>query len=361
MGVLLVTTDPLAAAAVERCAAAAASEVESSAVVDLEAGWQRAALVLIGDDVVDEVAAMAAASVMSGRQVLPQRAGVIVVGVRQTADAEPDGAIWRAALGIGAEHVVLLPKADRWLVDRMGAAEDGQRARGRVIAVVGACGGVGASTLALALGSALHARGRSTIVIDTDDAGGGLEVLAGTDGEPGSRWGDLQGSIGTLAGRIGPATLHSAFPSALGPSILSVSRDDVGCVDSASILAITEAGRHAFDAVILDVARDRWESLLGPADTVDAIVLLTVSRVRAVLAARQLHRRLGERPVLLALHRVKGGAVDAIDAEGVLGAGLAVEYASERSVLEAGEHGDPLPRRGTLITAASRLLDRIDP
>lgn len=348
MGVLLVTADPGIAAAVERCAAAAASELERSSVADAGARWQRAALVLVGDDVVEAMSAPA----------LPQRAGVIVVGVRQVADAEPDGSTWRAALLIGAEHVVLLPKADRWLVDRLGAAEDGQRAQGRVIAVLGACGGAGSSTLALALGAVDVARGRRAIVIDADDAGGGLEVLAGVEAEPGARWSDLQPSVGGLAGRIGPATLESAFPRANGAPLLSMSRDTVDEVGTASILALAEATRRAFDTVVIDVPRSRCAALLESGAGIDQVVLLTVSRVRAVLAARQLHRRLAGHPVQVALRRVKGGAIDALDAEAALGARGVVDFASERSVMDAGEHGDPLPRRGALITAAGRLLDR---
>ena len=71
----------------------------------------------------------------------------------------------------------------------------------RVTAVVGASGGLGASTLALAVGRRLAATGPPSVVVDLDLLRGGLEVTAGIEHLPGRRWDDLR----HVRGRVPPA------------------------------------------------------------------------------------------------------------------------------------------------------------
>ena len=335
MPVLLVCAEPALTAAVERCAAAAGAALESADAITLRRRWERAELVLVGVDALADLPP------------LPRRPGVIVVGAG--IGTEPDAATWRHALAAGAEHVVSLPEAEGWLVDRLGVADDERHATGVVVAVIGTCGGAGASTLSLALGAVAASRGRSALVVDADACGGGLEVLAGTDGQPGARWPAVQAGDG----RIAPASLRGAFPTANGAAVLSVQRTGADRVTMERVRAVSEAARRAVDLVVVDLPR----ALSAEVDA-DHRVLLALDRVRPVLAAAQLA---GLHPgALVALRQARGG-IDAADAAAAIGMPVAVSFGSERIVAEAGEHGDPLPSRGALVTAASTLLDRVLP
>ena len=78
-----------------------------------------------------------------------------------------------------------------------------------VIAVVGASGGLGASTLTLAIARRLAATGPDAVVVDLDLTRGGLEVTAGVEHLPGQRWNDL----GDVRGRLPPGALASRLPT----------------------------------------------------------------------------------------------------------------------------------------------------
>ena len=86
-----------------------------------------------------------------------------------------------------------------------------------VTAVVGASGGLGASSLALAVGRRLAATGPPAVVVDLDLLRGGLEVTAGTEHLPGRRWDDLR----QVRGRVPPEALIAGLPTEEGCAVLS--------------------------------------------------------------------------------------------------------------------------------------------
>lgn len=69
---------------------------------------------------------------------------------------------------------------------------------GFVIGVLGASGGVGVSTLATACAVRAADAGREVTLVDGHPWGGGLDVLAGMDLQPGLRWADLRGIRGDV-------------------------------------------------------------------------------------------------------------------------------------------------------------------
>jgi hypothetical protein len=97
--------------------------------------WNCAPLLLL-----DAEAATASAS--AG---LPRRDGVVVV----CADGDPQ--IWRCAVAVGAQHVVVLPDGEAWLVGALADALTSPADPGRVLAVLGGRGGAGASVFATAI------------------------------------------------------------------------------------------------------------------------------------------------------------------------------------------------------------------
>ncbi len=111
-----------------------------------------------------------------------------------------------------------------------------------VVGVVGARGGVGASTVAAALALRVHRHGwhaerrrprrRGTgragatadvprvVLVDLDPAGGGLDVHLGIEDVPGVRWPDLAGARGDVSG----PELTDLLPDWAGVTVLSGDR-----------------------------------------------------------------------------------------------------------------------------------------
>jgi hypothetical protein len=108
--------------------------------------------------------------------------------------------------------------------------------------VVGAAGGVGASTLAALLAARWAREGRPATLVDLDARAGGLEVLLGVEGVDGARWPDLAG----VRGPVGPAELHGLLPRWGAVEVLGADRR-AGPLDPAAVRAVwsglVESGR----------------------------------------------------------------------------------------------------------------------
>ncbi|HEY1135471.1 MAG TPA: septum site-determining protein Ssd, partial [Nocardioides sp.] len=181
---MVVSRDPTLLAEVERLAAAAGTALQ---VVDSAAAavatWRRAPAVLVGADLAAEVAAARPA----------RRPSVHVVAATEVG---PSGL--RAALGLGAEDVVVLPEGEGWLVEVL-ATPEALAHTARTVTVVGAAGGVGATTLACLLGMSAG-RDAPSLVVDLDPAGGGVDRVLGLEERAGIRWPALAGLVGRLSG-----------------------------------------------------------------------------------------------------------------------------------------------------------------
>jgi len=106
----------------------------------------------------------------------------------------------------------------------------------REVTVVGAAGGVGASTLAALLARRRAADGTRVALVDLDPGRGGIEVLLGIEAQAGARWSDLAQVRGTLAG----GDLDGLLPRWHGVDVLSTDRHDT-TVDG-EVLAAVWAG-----------------------------------------------------------------------------------------------------------------------
>ena len=197
--------------------------------------WQRAGLVLID----------AAQAARVGRLGLPRRPGVLVI-TRES--AVPDR-VWPEALGVGAEHVVSLPDGERWLITRMRQIQEGPPRQGQIIAVMGACGGAGVSTLACGLARAAQADGHDVLLIDADPFSAGIDLILGADQARGSRWGDVV----TMKGRMHPQSLRDALPAVQGITVLAPDRERAVPLTAEAMTHVLDASVTAFDRVIIDL------------------------------------------------------------------------------------------------------------
>ncbi|WP_416428647.1 septum site-determining protein Ssd [Paenarthrobacter nicotinovorans] len=265
-GVLLVSADPYLQEEAKRVVAAAGGTLRTAvSMTEAVHGWDSADVVLVGSDV---------------RELPPRRRPPSVLLGRA---GEGDG-LWRLAAALGADRVAVLPEAAAWLAEYLsmsGAPDPG----GTVTGIVGGCGGAGASTAAIWLAQAAASEGVSTLLIDGDPWGGGLE-LALTDGSvPGLRWPDFQESRGS----IDPAQFRDSLPAAGGFAYLSWpgTREAVKSPDAGAVAAIMDAARRGFELIIVDLGRS-GEGVGRLAWDCDKLLLLTTAHLRSAVASARI-------------------------------------------------------------------------
>lgn len=135
----------------------------------------------------------------------------------------------------------------------------GPRHRGRmdhqVVGVMGASGGLGASSLAVAIAVRAASRWGATAAIDGPGGFGGLDVTACVEHLPGVRWPDLAASQGSVDG----AAVLRALPALGGVHVLGAR----GVVPEPGVVsAVVEALAGLCAVTVLDLGRDlglvRW-------------------------------------------------------------------------------------------------------
>ncbi|SDY15530.1 helicase/secretion neighborhood CpaE-like protein [Modestobacter sp. DSM 44400] len=297
-----------------------------------------APVVLVGGD------ALTAAPVRA----LPRRPGLLVVLAE---DPAPEA--WAAAVDLGAERVVVLPRDELWLVERVAAAVRAPVRPGWLAVVGGCCGGAGTSTLATALAlAAAPGAGGGVLLVDGDGWGGGLDLLLGAERAQGLRWPELSG----LSGRVAGAALVAALPEAGGVPVLAASRDAPEDVREEALATVLRAARDGGHGVVLDLpCRGR------PAETVladaDMTVLLVPARLRAAAAARALLTGGGWSGARVVSRPVPGG-LSRKEVADVVGRPVFAELGHDRSAVARGERGEPpsVAARSPLGVLSRQLL-----
>ncbi len=253
-----------------------------------------------------------------------------------------------------------LPEAEASLIEALADTSEG-RARAAVVAVVGARGGAGATSLAAALSVAGVRAGVGVALIDLDPLGGGLDVVFGAEDEPGTRWSALTG----VRGRVPAAAVRDTLPEFAGVRVLAMDRDPVIDLSPDSVDTVIRAAARAFDLVVLDVPRARSGVVEVAIALSDVALLVVPSDVRAVSAASVVRR------AVLAAHSdvrvvVRGPAPSGLDPRTIcdtLDLPLASSMAADSTVHDALEHGE-VPgarRRSPLGACAPELLRSLVP
>lgn len=207
--------------------------------------------------------------------------------------------------------------------------------------VVGAAGGVGASTLAALLARARARRG-GTVLVDLDPARCGVEVLLGIEAAHGARWADLQQVRGTVA----PADLEGVLPRWCGVEVLSADRRG-GPGEPAAVRAVWDSLAAARGTVVADVpARElladaaRGGPLLGPVLTNRTDLLLVIGQdVLGVAGALPVRDALGDGRTQLVLRRRARARVAPFEAAHVLDLPLLAVLPTDRRLAEAVDRG----------------------
>ncbi|GAA2845768.1 septum site-determining protein Ssd [Paenarthrobacter ilicis] len=264
---LLVSSDAYLQEEAKRIVAAAGGELWIAADEDAATRhWDSSDVVLVGSDI---------------KELPPRRRPPTVLLGR---NGEGDS-LWGKATALGAERVAVLPDAAAWLAEYLlitGSPEPG----GVVTGVIGGCGGAGASTTAVWLAQAAAAHGISTLLVDGDPWGGGLELAVTDHDVPGLRWPDFAETVGS----IDPTQFRDSLPVVGGFSCLSWpgTPEAFGIPGSRAVEAVMDAARRGFELTVVDVGRDS-ECIMGFAWGCDTMLLQCLAYLKpAVAAARVL-------------------------------------------------------------------------
>ena len=221
---------------------------------------------------------------------------------------------------------------------------------GRTVAVTGARGGIGATTVLLLLARALAAQGRRVAVVDADPAGG-LGLHLGHGLEPGLCWDDLSAAETVFR----PERLTDALPTWLGVPVLS-GQGRGGPDDAARLEPVLRALVCEHDIVLLDLPRS-W-----PAPDGARVLLVTGLDLRSALAAQILAPRLAAQsgwPVELVVRRV-GEDLDDAELVSLTGCEILGRVPTDRSVRQRDARGDDITRgRGSARRAVRSLAERL--
>lgn len=249
------------------------------------------------------------------------------------ADSDPGSSL-------GGPEVYVLPAQSADLLRALGALgrhPAGARTdTGHVLAVVGAAGGVGASTLGASLSK--RAGGHEPTLIDAHRCSGGLDLLLGIENEPGARWGEIELGNGVVA-RV---DVRRALPAtADGIAVLTYPRTTV--VDP------HRAGARDVEAVVDAVGSAGLTVLDAPAELVprrcDLACVVLTPQLRPAAAAARVVAELAAAGVPHALVVRDSGwqALETAELERITGSRVLTRVASARGLTRSVERGG-LPR-----------------
>lgn len=291
------------------------------------------------------------------RESFPRRDSVVVV----VPDPEPQE-LWKQAMEVGAEHLITLPGAEPWLVSALADAAEGPPSNaGKVLAVLGARGGAGASVFATAVSVTALRRGDNSLLIDCDPRGGGLDVVLGGEKKDGLRWPEMQLS----AGRVAASALHMALPTwkrnDARLTLMSGARTGEGPAPDA-VAAVVEAGRRTGEIVVCDIPRQLDLAAWAAIDRCDLAVIVVPAEIRACVTGGQLAKELEARAVhaRAVVRWPTPGGLRLEDVQKAVGVPILATMTPERHLAVSLELGvfDPKPK-GELAGAARATLTEL--
>lgn len=320
---LIVTEDEALLDDLLRLCAAAGAEPEVALGPEPPGGtWETAPLVLLGSDCAGRLRGAV------------RRRDVLLVG----RDLDDQG-VWRRAVDVGADHVLFLPDAETWLVDRIADVAEGIVEPALTVGVVGGRGGAGASTLACALAVTAARGGRRAMLIDGDPLGGGLDILLGAERVGGLRWPDLADS----RGRVNSGALEESLPRLDSLSVLSWDRSDAVTIPPPAMRSVLAAARRRGGVVVVDLPRRADEAVAEALAQIDVGLLVVPAELRAVAAATRVAAAMSM--VLKDLRVVArgpfGSGLDDAEIARLVGLPLAGELPAEPSLRVAHSEGRP--------------------
>lgn len=224
---------------------------------------------------------------------------------------------------------------------------------GHVLGLLGASGGVGATTLAAACAVRAALAGVQVVLVDAAPWSGGIEVRTGTDADAGLRWPDLVGARGDLDGR----RLIADLP---GTDLRCLSWDGTAPpAEPPGPHPVVRALRAATELVVVDLPRAGATGAVPWWEACDDVLLVLDAGVSGLPAAAVTAPHVA--PLTGAVVRRPGGVGREAVAR-VTGVPVLAEVGPDRSVDGALVVGNPVGKApGALADAADGLLAALLP
>jgi pilus assembly protein CpaE len=273
----------------------------------------------------------------------------------------------RAALAAGAHGFYLWP-GEREELARAAtrAAPTGSNpgeARATVVSVLGARGGVGATSVAVHLAASLARGGRRSVLVDMDSLFADVTVALGVRADPPARTiVDLAPLVDELTERHLDEVLwrhERGFRALLGPHVPSAAPPP------SHYLAAIDALRACEDVVVLHLARDWSPTTIAGVEASDRVLLVTCLDLLGLRDARRAMDFLtdvsGADRLDVIINRARRGLVTPADFERVLGKPPAAVIGVDRTAPRLQDQGRLLsPRSGmarALDATAGSILE----
>ncbi len=329
-----------------RIAAAAGVELVHSREPGSRQLWRAAPLVLL-----DATSVRIAAEAR-----LPRRPGLVMVF-----DADPPETVWELCVHLGVEKSMQVHRSEVELIALLSDTTRGPTRDGQCVAVIGGCGGAGASVFAGAVAFAGARAGMRSLLLDCDPWGAGLDVILGVENSPGLRWKDLSAP----AGRLSADELTRAIPrvrvGSSGIWVLSHGRErDGGDPDPDVVEVVIDAGRRSGAVTVVDLPRQPGPVPDRVLERCDLAVVIAPADVRGCWAAERVCTRLREFEVDsgLVIRGPSPCGLGAAELADLLGLPLLAQMRAEPGLAHELEFGLSLAsgRRRPLLKAARRVL-----
>lgn len=309
--------------------------------------WPASGLILVGADQVTRLARLGP----------PRRCQIVVLTSTPAADG-----VFLDAIRLGTDAVVELPQEETRLSELLADAGEPDLRQARLIGVIGGSGGVGASTLACALGQAVAWAGGDVAVVDLDRLGPGLDRMLGLEESSGVRWEDVGGTHGRLNARA----LRHSLPAREGLGVITFATGPdrrEHAIREETVREVVAALVRGHRAVIVDLGRGATpmsEEITARCDVVLVVVAATVS---GVASARRSLSGLPSRERVRLVLRHDGAREE--DVGQALGAEVALVLPTYRRVAESIDLGfGPIRFRSERLARLMRGLwadlDRVD-
>jgi len=290
---------------------------------------------------------LAGGSELSGMAERPPSEGKALVGLAADHDLAD---VSRAALRCRAHEIVCWPHDRPTLAVILREAASrarlaARRSDGRIVAVVGARGGAGATTVA-----AMLARSLEAVVVDLDPVGAGQAAFLDDDVDP------TLAQVLSAVDELDAQALSAAMtPHAAGVALCAAPRSEAPSARQASRLAALLRASVAVAACDLGRAADAAaREMLGTADTVVCVCAPDIASLRGARALTGAT----DRSMRVVLNRAVRRGIDARDVTRVLGAPPAAIVPFDAAVRRAGEAGR-LPARGSARRALERFAGQL--
>lgn len=338
--ILVLTANPDLRATAERwCSAVGVAPLAESEIGPARRFWGSAGAVVIGEDLVPDIAAAG----------WPRRDHVHLI-VR---DREP---WWRAAVRIGAVGVLQVDDGDAAGVAALAQVAEGA-AEGCSVVVIGGRGGVGATTFACALAREAAARELRSVVMDADPWGPGVDIVLGSENVQGLRWSALDAASGLVA----TDALAGTLPVRDGVATIAWDADDVDPALPAAASSVWSAAVRGFDLVVVDhpraVVDGSWSTgVLGGSVLT---VLVVADDIAGLAAARRQVLRLQDHAASVVAVLARRGGLGRPAVERTIGIPVVGAIGYDRRVRTAVDHGRGPVRSRALKRPARDVLDLV--